>query len=54
MVMGNVYWQNMWEGTMGLLKTLHQGSIPESFYLLAGETPKAMTMVESVSITSAP
>ncbi len=54
MVMGNMYWQNMWDGTMGFLKTLHRGSVPDTFYALAEETPKAMTLVESVSLTSAP
>lgn len=48
MVMGNVYWRNMWDGTRGFLKTLHQGQIPESFYNLAGEEPKSMTLIESV------
>ena len=43
MVMGTEYWRNMWEGTLGLLRTLHKGRIPEEFYELAAKHPKAVT-----------
>jgi hypothetical protein len=53
MVMGNEYWRNMKEGTVGFLKTLHKGEIPERFYELAGQHPKAVTHLEC-GLTSAP
>lgn len=38
------YWSNMWEGTLGFLKTMHNGKVPDKFYDLITDKPKVLTV----------
>lgn len=52
--MGEQYWQSMWEGTIGFLRTIHGGRVPSEFFNSLPQNPKVMVFLDASSVASAP